>query len=703
MANFFVYIDETGSFSYQGIQNSFVGGWICKNDGQLRQHLEKILKESVTKFNGIQKKKILHYPQDLHFMPMLTPRDKRFAQDQHIKIQHTEAPSFFNEVFERLGQVDSIAVFRSVGGPAIVAHEQAAYMEILRNTLIQLLDHALLPRDYTLTITIARRRTKELTGYLRRQDLPKYEKYLAGKLKDELSATFPGQGRRTINISFGDGAKNPGLILADFFCGAMKKAPGHYLSRFSLTKYQFAHGYRVIGPNVMHQVTYLLDQDVSAGILHGLEIACESNDDNLLSLLQDTYTGLSVNEAGKVHAVLHRHLDNLLIHRPDRYDLLETGKSYIRSIRQLLPSTPEEMTNDQLRLKAALDLHSIRITSHQGGICSDLVHSYIAFLHDFGARFIKNRMEFMQRLIDGSLIGVQVEAFNRLRFDKVEQNLAPVRDLYDRAYNHLPGLPDMPDENRAKLEGSMGQMYGFLADLAGTEREREEYYLQAEKSLKEDITACQPGQPAWIQGMGYLTVLYWKQEDLDKAIPQFFLETETTDSAIQGNLFHLEHSRCFNCRQSPYFLLHRLNLCALARKNGRQITGLKKIKPYIGDDRQICYYPRSLSAKWLALLFMYENDYQSALDLLNTVLDPGESHDFTIKFILLPHELLRTLCLHRLGRESSFSLTEEIVTLTEMEPGAETVCRQLDLDRFVNYSSDWDPYEVAALPPYYYA
>ena len=140
MDTLYIFIDETGSFSYRD-SLSYVGGWVSNKRGCFKK-VENKFQQSVKKFNTYLKSKdqnySLDYPTHTHFMP-LHLKDLRTDKDLAIPLVPKYAPVLCQDIFDTLRE-ETLLVFKSSGKPAIIANEQAAYIDILRNTLIQLLD-----------------------------------------------------------------------------------------------------------------------------------------------------------------------------------------------------------------------------------------------------------------------------------------------------------------------------------------------------------------------------------------------------------------------------------------------------------------------------------------------------------------------------------------------------------------------------------
>lgn len=206
MDEYSVFIDETGSFSYldKG-SSSFIAGWVCKkNDSEL---LDELLGSVVDEFNRTLKTGKLIYPDHLHFIP-LHIKDKRINKDDGIHVDTGTVPRLVEKIFSEVRN-KTVLVFHSSGRPAVIFHEQATYMDILRNTLIQLVDEPLFTPHCQISIEIGHRRSKMLYGEAGYRDTHAYEKYIAGRIQDELLQAFEGK-KPKIKVTIADARKEPG-------------------------------------------------------------------------------------------------------------------------------------------------------------------------------------------------------------------------------------------------------------------------------------------------------------------------------------------------------------------------------------------------------------------------------------------------------------------------------------------------------------
>lgn len=704
MQQFSIFIDETGSFSYlDSVKNCFVGGWVCR-DRESHELTDKSLKDmlqtSVKNFNsGKTGKDQLIFPRDMHFNPLHTPLTQRNQNDTEITVSPEDIPPFFVDVFTRVAPVTEL-IFRSQGMPVVIPHEQAAYMEILRNTLIQLLKEKLFAKEPALRIVVAGRRTGVLLGYGGQKNPRAYEGYIAKKLTDELQKL---SDLKDITVQFGSARKSPGLMLADFFCGAMKRSKYLGEMKDKIVKYPFSAGYRLIKLNIDEQLMYLREHNPVAALMQGIQIytGLKTKDDlrGCMTAIRKIYAAMTPDEQEQFQNLIRNYLEDNLSRKETRYDFLDEAEIILSVLRELLPTSPDDMSPAELRLQTELGLNSLRIASHRGCCDNALVRNHLNFLYRYVGRSFSNRLEYIQHLVNSALMVSQLQDFNQLKFEDVENTIKPVRDLYQKVSSAAAagGVHFLHDENSAKLEGTYAQMCGFIYDMTG----KEEYYRLAEEGFLKDIDSCRAGDPAWEQGMGFLTALYWKKGDLPKTRDQFCKEIGKDPGA---DLFQLGTNNLYDSRRKSFFLLHHLYLCALAQKQGEQISGLNLLKEELLSNPRITKYPEMLSAKWLAVLFMKMDDFGEALELLQapaTISPTGSG--FTIDFIRLPIKMLAHQCRLALEKQSSFKMMKEIDGLERQRENIKKLLDNLGLNKLGSVPAKWDPYEVAALPPFYYA
>lgn len=703
MANYTIYIDETGSFSFRN-RGSFIGGWICKSDDV--KQIKSILRASVTYFNNYLTSNniqniILDYPSHLHFMP-LHLSELRKSKDNNISVDPGDINIFFTNFFDSIKNV-TLQVFRSTGKPVFMPNEQATYIDILRNTLLQLIDQSILSsQTMILDIVIAHRRTPSLYGEEGYTDTLAYERHIIDGLTNELQDAFVSN-KPQLNITFSDARYEPGLITADFFCGALRKGPWtkyNYLEDFKeVMKFSFSKGYKRIGSRMVQKLRHFQEIDSPAAAIQCVDVlSANPLNDEMRSLLDSILRRMKTNDksifCSSIINLLHERLEN----DPERYSHLESMNELINILDSTLSNNYDTMTQMELQLFAALRINKILIDSHLGKTsCTDINH-FLSFLDDIGEIAFDNQMLIMQQRIDAVLMGVQITAFNTFKFDQIEDILKDITSRYYSMFKDEFEENGVKDKNLARLEGTLGQMYGLQYDL-----EKDKYYFEmAEICLKKDINACITNSASWEQGMGYLTTLYWKHNDFEKCINQFLNESGAVDEDRDA-IFDLNNINDFRGGDKPFIQLHRLYLCALATKNNVSIKGLITAKEYLLKNHNIHQYPYILSAKWISILFIIIGDFKNAIDILDSALAKKERDEMTIDVIRIPLKLLHHSCLKKIGRNSNYSCQNEVRAIREQEEDIAKVLENLGIEKYYQDESDWSAYEIGRLLPFYFS
>jgi len=522
---------------------------------------------------------------------------------------------------------------------------------------------------------------------------------MAEKLAAELKEAFEGLEKR-IKIEFDEARLNPALILADFYCGALRWRPNDYLESYeNLKTLPFANGYRRIGARLVQRIKFLNEIDSVSAAVQCLEVlSTNSADSEIKSILKRIVDNFEHQQKSQLFGTIIALMEEHLIENPDRYLYLDWVENMIGMVREILLSSYDDMSHTELRLEAACKLNQIRITSHRGQTSKGLMRPYLDFLESHGDLAFENQMEIMQQRIEAVLMGAQVEASNTLQFEGAEEILKETRDAYYHMVGEKLKESKGKDSNMARLEGTLGQMYAFQYDLSGDEI----YYQFAEDHLLNDVSACIPGSTFWRQGMGFLTVLYWKNGDLSKCCDNFLKESEQNE-ARENDVFDLADSKRSYGHHRPFLFLHHLNLCALACYMGKKVKNLEKARDCLISYGNLGRYPQMLSAKWLGILCAMNEDYPSALSMFNEALKNENGGGFTIELLRLPIKLCRHICLKTMGKRSNFSCGNEVQRLEKIQKGAEDTLNQLGIEKYYDEINPGVLYEIGTILPFYYS
>jgi hypothetical protein len=696
---FHIFVDESGGFSFRK-PNSFVGGFACTEPNV--SSVTKCLKTSAEEFNSrlladFPDQAPFVNPDHLHFMPLHVASLRR-GNDEGIRVSPELVPEFFRALFHRLKPLVDCA-FRSTGVPGLVANDHACYVEVLRHTLLQLIDDPMWREASELKITVAHRRGLERYGsdghYYQRDYEHHFQTYLARELRD----AFVGE-RPRISVEIADGRHQRGLILADFFCGAMAWEQEDYLEDWKrVNQYSFSGGYRRVGPRLPQR---LLDEfenvdELSATHRTVEALSADPSNKELGVLLTTMLSRLDHSQWTVFCEEARENLDEKILSSSDRYDQLEAVGEMIRILRAALPPDPEQMKACERRLHAGLLLNQVRVDSHRGFTDPKPFDACLDFLEKFGHRTFANQLELMQERIEVVLSGVQLSFFNSWRFDAVEGSVVSLLKTYSAMFQEQFAASGNLDDNLARLEGTLGQMYALIGDTPGNHC----YLEEAEEHLRKDVQSCVPGSFYWHQGMGYLTVLYWKRGELEQSVKRFLAETES-ETEDPNLIYDLSRLDLFGSRIDPFFFLHRLNVCALAQQRGKKIQGLENAKAYALQAGRLYSYPRCQIAKWLGVMLATDGHPEAALPLLEAALKMGDG-GLTLDVLRLPIQLVAHKCRRSSGKRSSLEPMKEIGALDKRQPGIKEKLADLGFVELIQHDGLENLYEVGTALPFYYS
>lgn len=689
-----VYIDETGSFAKKTpIKNDtdYVAGWVSKDlpdttlDALVRDALRPVNKKLPETLYEHSKLKI---PKHLHFFPLHLSHFRNGA-DETIRFPIGLVPDAIRAVFSVVRPHIRLA-FRSRGFPHFFANEQSAYADILRATILQVIDQINYNPDDVIEIRIAARRIEELMGEFGFENPNAYEKQFCENLAKEINSVFE---RRKINnpmsLTIRSARKEIGLAVADFFCGSFRWTKDDYLKEFppgSTKEFNIHNAFVYVSKRRISQIRHLFDNDHAQGLLQAFCHLSGNPSDHEINLLTDGFIRKCERNDFQVFAShLETYLRDQIVDNPYRYQCLD-------SVEKLLNSIQPRIKGD--RVQAVVQSYRIKLTGHRGDTDLVSVNRHIEFLDSKGPEVFGSRYLSAQERVEALLSAVQPAAFNRFRFEDVEDYLL---DEHKRYLTTFPDRHTGTDETLARLEGTIGQMFGFLCDYPG----QEGYYEDALRHLKSDVACCEKNSPFWTQGMGYLTTLFFKQGDFENAADSFLSETGR-NGVNPANILDLAQTAAFDCDRNDFFLLHRLYLSALALKMGMPVSGENRLREKILSSPSPDLYPRFQSLKWLGVIFAMKGEIQKTIDLFLTGIG-GSEQNFTIEAIKLPLKILLHWAHKKTGGKSDFDLSSELDKLERMEPGIRENMIRLGIDEYFSYDDSWEPYQIAALMPYYFS
>ncbi len=689
-----IYIDETGNFSKKTPVKSntdFVAGWVSRDLPEIP--LDRLIRTALQCVNaklpeGVASPDRLVIPKHLHFFPLHLPH-LRSGSDSAIRFPIGLVPEAVRAVFKAI-RPHTFLTFRSRGFPHFYTNEQGAYADILRATILQIIDRLhYLPEDF-IEVFIAARRIKELVGEFGFKDPDAYEQQFCGSLSKEIKSVFQRRKiRKPIAVSVRNGKRDVGLAVADFVCGACRWTKEDYLQELptgSAIDLNIHNAFVYISKRRISRIIDLYETDPAQGLLQAFCHYAEKPFDHEISVLTDQLIKKCDCAAIQLFAAqLATYLQNQIVENPFRYQCLNSAEKLLNCIEPRILSDS---------VQAVVKSYRIRLTGHRGDIQMGTVNGYLEFLDQRGPDVLGSRYLTAQERVEAVLTAVQPAAFNRFKFEDVENYLL---DEYRRYLATFPESHSGVDETLARLEGTIGQMFGFLCDFPG----QGGYFDEALRHLKSDISRCRKNSPFWRQGMGYLTTLLFKQNDFEHAA-NYFLQETSHEGTPPPLILDLAQTAAFNCEQDDFFQLHRLYLCALALKKGMKVSGEDRIKEKLMVLESPDGYPRFQSLKWLGVIFALKGDLRTAIELFTAGIG-GREQGFTIEVIKLPLKILLHWARLTIGEKSDLDLPQQLEKLEKTEPGIRETLTRLNIDKFHSWDNSWDPYRIAALMPFYFA
>ena len=692
--DFRIFIDETGNFALKTkkkANSDYVAGWVSVDltDDKLKSIINNALwtlNETLLAENP--KSKAICVPQELHFMP-LHIKSLRIGPDEGLLVPVEVAPQIVRSIFKAVEPYTRF-IFRSRGFPHFYANEQGAYSDILRATILQVVDSIGYLPDDRIEICSASRRIRELLGEYGFSNRREYEQKFCETIVQEINFVFD---RRRINhpiiVEIQNARNDIGLAVADFVCGSFRWSDYDYLSEFpecKIKSFNIHNAFVYISKRRISQIGHLFESDPAQALLQAFCHLSSNSSDHEINLLTDSLIQKCkrwdlLNFASLLKVYLHEQI----VENPFRYQCLAF-------IEGLLDSIQPRIIEDHVQ--ATIQSCRIKLTGHRGDIDLKTVSRYLEFLDEKGPLVFGSRYLSAQEKIETILSAVQPVAFNRFKFEDVEDYLI---DEYKRYLSTFSNSKSEVDETLARLEGSIGQMYGFLCDYPG----QDAYFEEALNYINLDIARCEKNSPRWRQGMGYLTTLHFKRGDLENAIKSFLYETGCQKSPA-NNIFDLAQYNAFGSFKDDFFQLHRLYICALARKKGLPITGLEKFREKFLHQNFVNGYPRFLSGKWLSILFFFNEDIKTAINLVEHCLGSSKS-TFTLKVIKISLEILDKYYKIKLGIDSSYDLKYEIQELEKQVNGISENLKRLEIEMYYEFNENWDPFKIASIMPFYFS
>jgi hypothetical protein len=224
---------------------------------------------------------------------------------------------------------------------------------------------------------------------------------------------------------------------------------------------------------------------------------------------------------------------------------------------------------------------------------------------------------FMAR-IEYMLMLVQHVHFNRIRFEGVEECLAPLERTHHDLLAHLQGSGFAGvrrlDALRGQLLGTLAQARAFLGCRPGCESlQRTALFTKAWELFEESLRHFPEGTRFWSQGNNYLVCLFWRFGYFNEALELHFRKADKPELRL---LLSLGSKALGNVQEGSvrdwFICLNHLRLLATAcreRMLGDPVRGadlsilVNEILAHEDSLRSVDGgYPFNLVLKWLAVI-----------------------------------------------------------------------------------------------------
>ncbi len=683
--NYSIFIDETGDFLKKGKSSNstnYIGGFFVKSnlEKEIELKVQNICSSVVKEVNKNSGKEYsLKIPEELHFAPLHWYQQNN---NKNINFPKKYAPFLYEKIFEYLKDKVEF-IFRSTGRPEVQPSAQAVYFEILRSVIIQILDSFPIKREDDFFITIASRRSKNVLDSYYYENIQQYEENLKNWLENDIKNAYKFK-KNNVFIKFESTHSNIFLALADSFCGAFGPNKKKYIKGFQKEKkFKFHDAFEHFPKNIIGKLKWFFEKNYFAQALLEAFQYLNSNPENqsIKSLVQSKASGLSDENLDAFYIELEKCLEENLVTDPRRYLNLESMEKLINTVRIYI---------DHPKLNLLLRKYEIIILNHKGSTNIEKVREYLAFLDKYGALSFGSAYLTANERLETLLHSVHMATFNQFKFEEVEDCLTDELKKYKNLIEKNT-YEQHTDEALARLEGTIGQMYGFLCDYP----DYKNFFDDAENHLKKDIELCKKGSRYYKQGLGYLTTLYFKKKEKEKALENFLEESNYKNEEEVFNL-------CSKEENDPFVKLHQIYICALEKQDGGEIKNFDKLVERLSKFSGI-KYPDILIFKWTGVLAGLNNNYDTALNLFNMALSEKES-EFAVDVIKLSVKILINLCHSKLGKRKAFDIQKELNELEEKCSGISDNLKRLGVEKYIdtNYSS-WDFFEISSMLPFYYS
>ena len=666
MSKWYVGIDETGDFSTVGSEksykNSFAAAVITRCDhkklSDLYRQAYKDLKfgKLENNFNIIQVLKRFHYYRK-HYIPGYTDEQKQYLL-KHFR-PHMQA------------------VIRSIGRPILPANQQDWWLRAVSAVIRGFFRLEIVQNGDEVRFEIDRRARKVL-GLQESRDgeeqgsAKKYHQLLKEQLERQFQERTQSMGVR-FTLEFHSDDQSPLVNLADLTCGFVKdEMLGgnriHSVPCSSLVEAGDVADLLKINANAAMEavLSKVAEGDFSQAV-HVPAIFSELSKDKL------TYS----NVWNEIHYLYSEYLEargqipDILAHLDRLRDELEKELEQPR-YKEIV--SEKQQIDFLLDCLIGLDTHLGATEDHYGDRCLNL-------LQKWNTERLSDHWESLLRLF---IRRAQFD-FNAYRFEKVLQDLDPLRTTQNRLHELLSAamkLPDgaskLPDRSLAEIHGTLGQAYAFLGR-----------WDDATLELEEDFDLADEGSRS--KPSSYLFCVYLHQKNPEECRRWFEKQVDAKPSEFLEGWLSTK-------RGSPWVLLSYLRLRGLELELGG--TDLSALDPANLQGYEKADYPWPLILKWAAFGLFSEGEKDEVKALLQQALKRLEgSSEFTLRTLALSHyQMLALLRTDTKLRGDYKALLEELM---EAGPGFAKYAESHNLGKI------WDDgrtmWERAMCLPGYYA
>lgn len=713
MTNYSIYIDETGSFyPSKSKDTNFVGGFVSSNFNKktilekINPKLNEINKVISQEFGNDNKFNINN---DLHYAP-LHKMDLRVAHDSHIKVPVEKVPEILQLITDTIYK-NTDFIFRSSGFSSYFINEQSSYFELLRATIFQLLDDPIFDNNNVekITINIASRKSRKIFGEKIYENFDEYEKKIIDNLIQEIKTVFKYKDfSKKVEIFVIPARTSFELQIADIFIGCLRE--NKYISTYKdnnkTRKYNLHNAFKYEPKRKVEELKNIFSLDKSKGLILTFEYL--SNEDlsegiknELYKLLEEFFSKTDEDDEISFFDDLKLYLESKTTKDSMKYQNLNFIENYIKNIQKNIHFIKSELYRNKLNF--VLKKNYLKVHSHIGRPNLDPIDDFLNIIENNDLGIFSNIYELLQERLESKLRAITI-VLNSLKFDNWEDKLTEELNLY-KSVLKLVGektIISKKDNNLAKISGTLGQIYAFMYDI----NKDEDYYHFAESYIKEDISYCLENTKEYFKALGYLTTLYFKKGDLEKAEKSFLLETNSTNENKEL-IYNLSKNELFKSNdKDSFYKLHRIYLCALAQKiDNKEIIGIDKfVEDFIKSNTPL-KYPNFLTAKWLGVILANQGKLEKAKEIFDLITSNLDEKEFIIKIISLPIHLLSYHTNKILGGDSLLDIETNLYTIDlEVSGTTETLTKIGFYDYLYNKSVKVEElYNIALMMPFYYA